>query len=537
MKDMRFHFIIPVWGEHYLFVLKTILFPLLLSKNNLPSLKNKPHITFCIKQKEHQQLFGQELAYIQQIAEVYFLYVDYLFDQPLVASKFNENLLRMSACHNAALKRITQKDIGHVFLMPDSILFDGALRNLENLISANREKKVFMSYGVHAELAPLEKIFNKYVVKNEEYTSIEIDYTAFVNTVFENLHAMSAFSFVDSKNYFSTGNMFFKIPHGVVLKMNVMHPLVVFLDKEFKPIVDGMTWDNSHFVKNNIKNNDEIFYIEDTRDFFLCSVDTPLQKSMFYTKRNSEFNFLENSMHFREHVDPFFLQTSFLKEGKVFLKSNTTFNDKIPTIKYFEYKTLMINDILNECFERTINWTTLQQMVLNENKEELVAFMQKLKILYKRLEVKNVSLCEKELKILINLLIKNEWRRLEILFQLEKVFNLLGEGKGFISYATQLKAKICQLKSLVDSKKKIALFGAGDDTIILLKLLSLNITSICVIFDDSVYKQGKSIQGIPVMSIDCYMENLDCIVINSSLYKEKIYKQLMDRNLEIEVYT
>ncbi|DAB33024.1 MAG TPA: hypothetical protein CFH79_00770 [Sulfurospirillum sp. UBA11407] len=533
---MKFHFIIPVWGEHYLSVLKTILFPLLLSKNNLRALKSKPYITFCVKEEEQKQLLGEELAYIQQIAEVHFLYIDYLFDQPLVVSKFNENLLRMTACHNIALKRVNQKDVGHVFLMPDSILFDGALCNLENLIETNRDKKVFMSYGVHAELMALEKLFNKYRIKNKEYTSIQIDYATFVHAVFENLHAMSAVSFVDSKNYFSTGNMFFRVADGVVLKMNVMHPLVVFLDDDFNPIPDGLTWDNSHFIRDNIKDSSEIFYIEDTRDFFLCSVDTNLQKSIFYQNLNREFNFLENSMHCKEHIDPFFLQTSFLKEGKVFFKSNSTFSNEMAKIKYFEHKTLLIISILNECFEKTINWTTLQQMVLEEDKTQLIAFMQKLEILYRKLEIKKKSLYKKELTVLINLLKKNEWNKLLILTQLERVFNILGEGNGFISYATQLKEKIVQLKSLVKKKKKIALFGAGDDTNILLKLLSWGIADICVIFDDSIHKQGKLIQGIPVISIDSYKENLDCIVINSSLYKEKIYEQLMCKDLKVEVY-
>ena len=81
-------------------------------------------------------------------------------------------------------------------------------------------------------------------------------------------------------------------------------------------------------------------------------------------------------------------------------------------------------------------------------------------------------------------------------------------------------------------KKSIALYGAGRLTKnLLLRLTGFNI--VCII-DKDTSKVGTLICGIPVVSLDSYSLNVDCIIINTSeLYWNEIYDTLIGLKLPI----
>ncbi|MBN1839382.1 MAG: hypothetical protein JW802_04995 [Campylobacterales bacterium] len=531
MRQTKFHFIVPIWGKEYIDIFQNLCVPLLLSKNNIDILYERPIFTLCIKKEEKIFFNSQNFKKLAELVDLRYIYHECCTNDINIVSVFNEEFKKMTACHNEAIRLVNQEGIGHCFLMPDSILFDGALKNLKKIVNTHEDKKVFLSYGVHAELEAIQTIFNQYSCQHSNYKSIDINYYDFCSIVFKNLHAMSLNSFVESENYFATGNMFFKDQMGYVLKMNILHPLVIFLEKDFYAIPNERTWDNSLFIQKNITNNEDIYYIEDTRLFFLSSVDSKKQKSTFYENFGGVFNFIDNALYINKHINSFFVTTSFSREGRVYL-SEKNVTKALKKAKKYEYKTLQTIKLIQEAFNEKFDWDEIQMMILNEEQGKLKSFNDSLKK-FCFAHRKIIEKCELNIPDLDKC---NRDNKREIIENLKNLLNVLGEGKRFISCVERYKSKIEQFDKCLNEHQRIAIYGAGDDTKMVMNLMGLDAHRIQVVFDDAEHKQGTAIYGINIKKIEDYnLKNLDCIIINSSLYGEKIYKRIKEKCTQLVI--
>lgn len=547
MTARKLHFILPVWGESYINTMLAIFMPLLLSEKNIPSMRLRHRFSFCVTQSDMAKL--KDLPEINKLAD--YTQLDFIIIDDILSEycqenqdryKFDFNLARMTACHNRAMAMSKGADEGFVFLQPDSVFFSGALSNLEKLINDHPEKNIFYSYGLHIEKERLIKELSRHT------NGIACDVSSYelIRYALGNLHGMSRNSFVESDNFFPTGNMFFHAGNnGALLRMNILHPVAVFLKDSSKGIDPRETFDNSHFILENLRSDDDIFYIEDSSCFFLCSVDTEKQKSVFYKPYGSRFNHLANAIHIRDHIDTFFIERSFRHTGLFKADQNADFTDLLIKCADFTERTLFFISVINSMKNSDFDWKKLQFCVLQwKDTDYIRSSVSFVKMFSEALITNNADKLfgngfETGLKAKLAKFTEDSAAamaetapdfkdKLDILSAFTDILNYMGQGKGFENdIVKKYHDPSEKLKKIMKEHKKTVLFSAGEDTRYIIFLNNFTQKDISCVYDDSKDKNGTNINGIPVINPDYSSPSApDAIVIISSLYGDKIMERI-----------
>jgi SAM-dependent methyltransferase len=90
----------------------------------------------------------------------------------------------------------------------------------------------------------------------------------------------------------------------------------------------------------------------------------------------------------------------------------------------------------------------------------------------------------------------------------------------------------------IPTNKKLAVYGANENTARLLAYTNLKYKNIVCFYDGDKNKQGKFIDGIPIRAcnaLDIETNGIECILISSYVSRNDIYKSIMAIGINIEI--
>ena len=536
-NNVSIHFMIVTWGEVYTHRLIKFCLPSLLSPRNLPCIDNTHNVFTIATTKKDRKLIEKSGVYgaLKKIINVSFVPIDTMLkeeEQHHKAFRAQPKFQKMTKAHNMMIERTKELNMAYSFIMPDNIFFDGALSHALSLVG--EKTRLVYVYGLHVCEEKINPLLESYFSPTKEV--LEIGTFDLAHKAVQSLHHASSSSFVDATPFLPNGNLFFKFDTHLVIKLCYLHPLVVYPKTKGTMIPIDSTFDDGDYL-NGIE-EESIVYMLDSRDCFMYSLDSNRQKNDLQKYYVHKFNIFEQASRIK-NMDRCYL--NHLKKESILYTTKEPFphekKGKIEELTQFlffllEHEVFIpnIQSIKVACLTHS-----LPQEIFYQTKKQLLNL---LAMFFEHAH--KYHLDTKEFKKAHGLIVRHTCKEnasaLEVLQSIEYLFDILNNHqKTELFGILQLKEKVTKTKEILNKHAEVFLYGAGEDTQILLSLLP-DRDKIVAIFDDSSTKLGTKILGIKVIKPLFRPDEFYKVIISSTLYEDAIAQKI--RGFEnIKIYT
>lgn len=526
-NNVGIHFIIAVWGEAYTRRLITFCLPSLLSSRNLPCIDNTHNIFTIATTNNDRKLIEESAVYsaLKKVIDVSFVMIDAILNEEEgshAAFRAQPKFQKMTKAHNKAIESTKERDIAYAFIMPDNLFFDGALSNALSLV--NEKTRLVYAYGLHVCEEKIAPLLEGYFCPTKEI--VEIGTFDLARKAVQSLHHASSCSFVDSMPFLPNGNLFFRFDAHVVLKLCYLHPLVVYPKTRGTLIPMDSTFDDGDYL-NEIEEEASV-YLLDSRDSFMYSIDTQAQKSDLSKYYTSRFNIFEQASRLksmdRRYVNHLKKEAILYMQEQPFPCEKKGEIEQLTQFLFFllEHETLLPH---TQAIKVTCLTQPLVHTVFSQTKEQLLALLE---LFFKEVSHQpfDVNHYQEAYEMIKSFTCKETIPALEVLQNIEYLFDILNNHQRTDLFAIPiLKKRVHCVEEILKKHAKVFLYGAGEDTQILLSLLASK-EKIVAIFDDSDVKVGTVIQGIEVKRPLFVLDESYVIIISSTLFEEAIAQKL-----------
>jgi|GEM_PF-6366820 len=521
------HFIIAVWGEVYTHRLITFCLPSLLSPHNLPQLDNTHNVLSIATTTNDRKLIEESAVYgaLKRVIDVSFVMIDAILNEEEphhTAFRAQPKFQKMTKAHNKAIESTQERDMAYAFIMPDNLFFDGALSYALSLV--NEKRRLVYAYGLHVCEEKIAPLLEDYFCPKKEV--LEIGTFDLARKAVQSLHHASSCSFVDATPFLPNGNLFFRFDAHLVLKLCYLHPLVVYPKTRGTLIPMDSTFDDGDYL-NGIEEEASV-YLLDSRDSFMYSLDTQMQKSdlrKYYTPR---FNIFEQASRIKG-MDRRYV--NHLKKEAILYTQEQAFpcekRGEIEQLTQFLFFLLAHETLLPHTQAIKVACLTqpLAHTVFKQTQEQLLALLE-LFLAQAHKASFDVTQYQKAYEAIKGFTCKDNIPALEVLQNIEYLFDRLNNHQKTELFAIPLlKKRVHHVEAILEKQTHVSLYGAGEDTQILLALL-VHREKIEAIFDDNEAKVGTMIQGIEVKRPLFVPEKSYVVIISSTLFEEVIAQKL-----------
>lgn len=536
-NNVGVHFIVAVWGEVYTHRLITFCLPSLLSPRNLPRMDNTHNVLSIATTENDRKLIEESVVYgaLKKVIDVSFVMIDAILNEKEchhAAFRAQPKFQKMTKAHNQAIESTKERDMAYAFIMPDNLFFDGALSYALSLV--NEKTRLVYAYGLHVCEEKIAPLLEGYFCPTKEV--LEIGTFDLARKAVQSLHHASSCSFVDATPFLPNGNLFFRFDAHLVLKLCYLHPLVVYPKTRGTLIPMDSTFDDGDYL-NEIEEEASV-YLLDSRDSFMYSLDTQAQKSDLRKYYTSRFNIFEQASRIkgmdRRYVNHLKKEAILYTQEQPFPSEKRGEIEQLTQFLFFllEHETLLPH---TQAIKVACLTQPLAHTVFLQTQEQLLALLEVFfkEACHQSFDVKHYQEAYERIQ---SFTCKETIPALEVLQNIEYLFDILNNHQKTELFAISLLTKRLHcVEEILKKHAKIFLYGAGEDTQILLSLLA-STEKIEAIFDDSDAKVGTMIQGIEVKRPLFVPEESYVIIISSTLFEEVIAQRL--RAFEgIKVYT
>jgi len=298
-----FHFCTVVWGHHYTDLFLKIAIPFQLSKNNLNALSFTDN-------KYHLYTSSEDLKIIQSspvysaLSEIISVEINIIDDLIEKRSKEFDHYKISTLCHEDAAHKASKELCAFVLITPDELMPDGTYAKLEKLVKQGKRVVSCAGFRAKESLVP--------VLTKDTDLSISISPRELSRLSYEHIHIETKKYFVNSDLYFNhwPGWLFWNvegkgmIQRGIHLCNMLVVPPAGFgrllsssASEGYAPVAP---WDIGDFTQQITQNDDEIYVVEDSDDFFSVSLDPP---SSNY--ENQKFSLMEVAQWIKKNTFAF----------------------------------------------------------------------------------------------------------------------------------------------------------------------------------------------------------------------------------------
>ncbi|VAX26112.1 hypothetical protein MNBD_NITROSPINAE02-646, partial [hydrothermal vent metagenome] len=228
--DIKYHFIIAVWGAEYVDTFLNICMPSLLTPGNLEAFEHEPGAIFKIytSPQDADQITGSEpYSRIRRIMKVKTIPVDELATPDNHgASQYEGSLISMRKCHMMATEEGLGEEAAMVYLAPDAVWSEGTLSRMREITRSG--KRALLLSGLRVTKDDFQsKFLGKFAdgsggapAPPRELTRLGLDH----------LHPLTKALFTGSKKFSMkmAFQVYWRVSRGGFLaRCLVMHPLMV----------------------------------------------------------------------------------------------------------------------------------------------------------------------------------------------------------------------------------------------------------------------------------------------------------------------
>lgn len=521
-----------VWGRTYFDTFLKFCLPSLLSPENLPSLKPYSENFFAIcTTKDLWDYFLTTEAY-KNVSE-YAVPVFYPVEEHLnkkYDTTGNLTYAVMTAVHNGVMLEY-QNDYAYVFVMPDTLWFDGALCNV--LKPLNEGKRAVYAFGMHLDMGALEKY-----TANMTNGVIKISSEQTCSLTLKNLHGISESSLINSKNFIANGNFYISDEDRTtaVLKMAYLTPAVVYPYKKLIPVKPEQTIDNGSFVNDNIDDQNLISIISDSREFIMIAIDS--QETKPWGAGSRGINYLDVAFYVSRYIADYAFD--FYKHScRIYTGQKTDGHEALQEkLESFMNKVRLVLKYKQFFYD----WHEVQLEIIRKN--DVGLHMKNIADLFSNLlnddeiySCLNIDRADAQryLQKLLSAINDENIRYMDFFNTTRYIMNLFGSGEFFQSLLDEYRKGSELIDEFTEKSVPFYIFSAGDDTRMYLKMFGLSNKNVMAIIDDNPKYEGTTLNGIPVIKTPQNPENLndaENIIIISTKFGSVIYNKLMELGYE-----
>ncbi len=269
MPPLPFYYVVVVWGEKYVDLFLNVALPCLLAPGNLPGLPNLRESRFLVvtTRRDWERIVGSPVFQtLRKLVEPAFIALPSTEDK-------TSHYFKAAKGHQAAARLALENNAFCVYLGPDFLLSDGALRSLVQLASSGKQAVLVPGMRVSSEtiLAELSKIYSAQT--NNDVLSFAP--RTLVDLCLPRIHPENQRYNWDHP-YFSQSPVLctWSVPgeQGLLVRAFHLHPLLVKINKsESLALLDTNTIDDE-FLGFNFSNWQVIHVETDSDNIVLFSL-------------------------------------------------------------------------------------------------------------------------------------------------------------------------------------------------------------------------------------------------------------------------
>lgn len=250
----------PVWGRPFISLFGAVVLPSFLSQSNFPYLGRKLLFVLYTTKEDLELLnsypsFKLLLAFVQVRIE----YLEQNFEKPHVI---------MSQCEEAIAKEAALSDVPAIYLQPDAMLSDGAIKKMFDIWQEGY--RVILVPGIRVEKETfLEKVRN---YLDDDASVLTIEPRNLMRHTISSLHPISKSLLVDSKQLAShLSHLYWRVGESGLLGLCAhIHPILVHAESELVHF-EGDTLDGG-YVASACLDSDKYYIVSDTDDFAVVEI-------------------------------------------------------------------------------------------------------------------------------------------------------------------------------------------------------------------------------------------------------------------------
>lgn len=227
---IKYHFITAVWGVEYVDTFLNVCLPNLLTPGNLEVFANEPDAIFKIytSPQDADRIAGSNAyARIGRIMSARIIPVNSLFTPESKAdSQYEEAIISMRKCHMMATEDGLKEEAAMVYLSPDAVLSEGALKKMRKI--ARSGKRALLLSGLRVTKEDFQPAYLKKF--GDGAGSAPAPSRALARLGLDHLHPLTEALFTDSRKF--SMKMAFQVYWrvncgGFLARCLIMHPLMV----------------------------------------------------------------------------------------------------------------------------------------------------------------------------------------------------------------------------------------------------------------------------------------------------------------------
>ncbi|MGB0909667.1 MAG: tetratricopeptide repeat protein [Nitrospirales bacterium] len=261
---MKFHFILPLWGQAHTDLFLSVCLPSQLTHGNLGSFLGSGDL-YRIFTTTEDAVVIQSSPIFQKLSE--FIQPEiYIIDdiiKDLQAGKINKYDV-MTCCHSIGVEGAAADEIALIFLWADVMFSENSLRNLRDIALSGKRLVLIGGYRLDAETFR-EELLQKYYCDKD--LNISISSRELVGLSLQHVHSQSTILFWNSQHFHSCpAYLYWNAPNGILERGFHLAPLLINPSRREQKLIpdSGIGIDGYDYMFRAVPDPADIYIVNDS---------------------------------------------------------------------------------------------------------------------------------------------------------------------------------------------------------------------------------------------------------------------------------
>lgn len=281
---MKFILSTSVWGNDYIDNFINFTVPSLLAYKNIPYLSKKININYYIYTEKKLINKIKNSPYIKKLKKFSnIFYNTKIIDQNLNLNKNNNQINNYryhlnNLCHSNAINIANKANCPWIWIHPDNIYSNNCFQTIYNLYKEDY-RVVFAPGGIRTYANETKKKISSKFKKNNVINIKSNDLVKISLKNIVNKHKSHIYNNFHNTNKFQYEVIWPINNHGAITKITCgANPIFFFPEIKKKYFFEDVSIECSDYLDKCIINKNKIFFLENSYDFFTCSLENNFKK-------------------------------------------------------------------------------------------------------------------------------------------------------------------------------------------------------------------------------------------------------------------